>query len=783
MKNIQFIFRMLRRNPLLVYVNLPGFAIGLSAVLLLLVYLNYEMSFDKHFSTKDRVLRLYCNITENNQSNNYGICLRSAFTEIPSRIPEIEASTQLWDHGLVTIKSNDEYFSDLKFLYVDPGFFDVFGRNLLLGDRKTALEGKNKIVLSSSLALRIFKHLDCVGQMISISGEQFIISGIIGDFPKNTHFNFDLLCSMQTLRPENFGGSLEFFTYYLIRKNTNIKDIGRKIATANDDLMKPITSGINWKVKSGTELLASLHLNSCVDFDLSEKADLNVMLIVSGIALFILLIAMVNYINLYVLHGEKRIAEIAVRKSFGADLRNLSRLFYFETGIISLIAFILALIITLLGRPYFSSLMQRSLQVSDIFSVSGIILIISFLAFIILISGAYPSFYLSRINLVNAFKGQSNQIARKSKLSVASVLLQFTITIFLISSLIIIYSQINYLKQIPLGFSPKNIVGVSVFNPEVQRKYKTIQEELDRLPFIESTGSSFHHMGGGCSGQGIKVYGNTGKLLSINEYRVQYGFCETMKLRLLDGRFFSRNERDTNAVILNEAASKILDLKNPVGSLVQMSDEPMTVIGLVKDFYYTNHSGEPIAPMVITDYSDRVFVSYFRIRGEFSPDKQKQVEAVFKKYDPDFTMNYFLLTNTYLSKFDKENRIIKLVSAGTFLAILISIIGLISLSILNVTRRTKEIGIRKIAGSSETKIMVDLLRETFVLVLISMFIAFIASYLFMQHWLSNFVNKIHLHSGYFLISGLSILIIALLTVSWQSWKAATRNPVEALRYE
>jgi putative ABC transport system permease protein len=740
------------------------------------------MSYDKHFSTRNRVLRLYSNVVEKNKSYNYGICLRSAFTEIPTKIPEIEASTQLYRGWRVSLKANNQYFNSLNLLYTDQGFFDVFGLNLLYGDRKTALEGEGKIVISSSTALKIFNRTDCIGQVIGISGKQVVISGVIRDLPKNTHFNFDLLCSMQTIHPEKFG-SLEFFTYYLIRENTDIKEVGRKIALANDELMKPIASEIKWSVKSGTEILSNLHLHSCVDFDLSAKADLHLMLIVAGIAFFILLIALVNHVNLYVLHGEKRIAEIAMRKSLGADSKSLSRLFYSETGMIGFIAFILAIIVTLFAQPYFGSLMQRSLSVSDFFSFSGIVLIISFLAFIILISGAYPSFYLSRLNLVIAFKGKSNQIARKSKLSMASVLIQFTVTVFLISSLVIIYSQVNYLKHIPLGFSPENIVGISGFSPEMRKKYQSIQEELDRLPFIESTGPSFHYMGGGCSGQGIKVYEDPGKRLYINEYRVQQGFCETMKLQLLNGRFFTRDGNEEKSIILNEAAVKMMGIKNPVGSLVQIHEEPMTVIGVVKDFYYTDHSGEQIAPLAITDYSDDMSVFYFRVRDEFTPDKRRQVEAIFKKYDPDFIFSHFLLTNTYLSKFDKEERVMKLVSAGAFLAILISIVGLMALSILNVTRRTKEIGIRKIIGSSETKIMVDLLRETFVLVLISTFIAFIACYLFMQQWLSNFVNKIHLHPGYFLISGLIAMVIAMLTVSWQSWKAATRNPVEALRYE
>jgi putative ABC transport system permease protein len=782
MKMLQFTFRMLKRNPLLTFVNLPGLAIGLSAILLLLVYLNFELSFDKHFPTKDRVLRLNCKVTENTKTSTYGICLRDAYTVIPSKVPEIEATTQIYRGWNVTVKSETQYFEKLDLLYADIGFFDVFGLDLLYGDKKSALEGPGKVVITSSSAKKIFNRLDCIGQVISVSDKPLIVSGVIGDLPKNTHFNFNLLVSMQTVNPEQFGG-LELFTYYLIDKNADIEQTGKKIAAENDELMKPFASNFNLRAQSGTEILSKLHVHSTVDFDLSDKADFNSILIISGIALFILLIALVNFINLYVLHGEKRIAEIAARKSLGANQKNLARLFYTETGVIGLMAFVLAIFITILAQPYFAGLMRRPVEISDLLSPSGLLLVLGLLSLLILISGAYPSFYLSRINLVNALKGKSDQVKRKRKFSASTVILQITITVFLISSMIIVYSQINYLKNIPLGFSPQNVVGISGFNSEVKKKFRTIQDEISRLPFVESAGSSFHYMGGGTSGQGIKVYGDPGNYLSINEYRVHPGFCNTMQLELQGGRFFNPDENDKKSVILNEAAVKMMGLDNPLGTMVDMHGEPMKIIGVVKDFYYLNNSGGSIAPLVINDYSDEMSVFYLRVAGDFTPERQKQVASVLKQYDPDFTFGYFLLTNTFSSKFDNEERVMKMVSTGTILAILISFIGLMALSFMNVTRRTKEIGIRKVMGSTETKVMASLLLETFVLVLVAMLIAFVADYFVMHQWLSNFVNKIHLHVGYFLLSGFFALLIALLAVGWQSWKAATRNPVEALRYE
>lgn len=786
MQNLRFTFRMLKRNPLLVFVTIPGLAIGLSAVLLLTVYLKHELSYDRHFPTKDRVLRLYNKVTEKGQTTVYGIGLREACTQIPSQVPEVETATQIYGgrQWQVNVKSGDRQFPSLNILYADSGFFDVFGLNLIAGDEKNALAGENQVVLTSSTATKIFNRLDCIGQVVRISDKPFTVTGVVRDLPEETHFTFDLLASLQTWHPDEWG-SLEFFTYFLIDKNASPEEAGKKIAAANTKLLKSWGEKFNVKVESGTELLSRIHLHSIVDFDLSPKGSMITIGIVAGIAFFILLIALVNYINLYILHGEKRIAEIASRKSLGANSKSLAGMFYTETGIIGFISLILAVLLTLVVQPYFSALMQFPAGISELLSPAGILLTLAFLAALVLISGAYPTFYLSRINLVNALKGKANQVKRKNGLSVASVLVQFSITVFLISSLVVIQAQVSYLKDIPLGFNPEHVIEISEYSSEMRTKYENIHEELSRLPFVEGVGSSYARMGGGGSGQGIKAYGTTHDYSSIDEYRVQPGFCETMQMELLEGQFFATGERDKMSVILNEAAVKMLGLENPVGTQVLMSmfQEPMEVIGVVKDFYHVAHPGEPIEPLALTAYSDGVSRSYLRIAGDFTLDRYNQVAEILKRYDPEFIFGYSPLDAVYTAKFGNEERVMRLVSTGTFLAILISFVGLMALSLMHVSRRTKEIGIRKVTGSTVAEVMIRLLRQSVILVFISCVIAFGPGYLAMEQWLGNFSDKITLHAGYFLLSGLFALFFALLAVSWQSWKAATRNPVEALRYE
>jgi len=782
MRNIQFVLRMFKRNPLLVFVNLPGLAIGLSAVLLLSVYLKHELSFDQHFKTKDRVVRLYNSVTENGTTENYGICLRKAYTEVPQQVPGIQSATQIYRGWNVFAEYQKVRFSGLNLLYADKEFFDVFGLDLLYGSHNSALDGANKVVLNESTALKIFSRTDCVGEMINVSETPLIVTGVVKDLPNTTHFNFDLLASLETVKPEQWGG-LELFTYYRIDDNADIKSVSEKISAANEKIMQPWAKPFNLTVKSGVEKLTSLHLHTVVDSDLSAKGSMTNITIIAAIAFFILLIAIVNFVNLYVLHGEQRIAEIAARKSLGATKFILSRLFFTETGVIGILAFILAIIISISLQPSFGQVMQSQISYSDMFSFSGVLVVISILMILIFVAGAYPSYYLSKLDLVNALKGKSLKVKRKSTLSRVAVVLQFTISVFLITAFSIVLAQTNYLKNMPLGFNPDNVIGVANLDKPIIQSVSSIENELSQLAFVKSVGSSTHSMGSGCSGQGIKIYGSEDNALGINEYRVNPGFDKTMELELLDGRYFTSSEADKSGVILNQAAVKMLGDNVKVGAQVDMHGEPLTVIGIVKDFFYVDHPGESIAPLVLTNYWYNIRNIYIRTIGKLSDSQQAQLEQIFNGYSPDFIYSQFELKDVYANKFKGEERVMKLVSSGAVMAIIISFIGLFALSILNVNRRRKEIGIRKVIGSTETEAIRILLSETFILVGIAIAIAFFGSYFVMHRWLEDFVSRITLSPIYFVVSAAIAITIAFLAVGWQSWKAATRNPVEALRYE
>ncbi|MCK9453091.1 MAG: ABC transporter permease [Bacteroidales bacterium] len=779
------ILKSFKRSPMLLFVNLPGLAIGLAAFLLLMIYVVHETSFDKHFPNKERVYRLYNTIIEDNSSQTYPICSRRAYTEIPAEIPEIEKACQIFQEWQMIFSKGEAQFTIKKVLYVDPEFFDVFGLDLLQGEKTQALQASHQLVLAESVAQTIFGDKPCLGEILSVRGEDYQITGVMADLPKTTHFQFGALSSIETLDPEqNFGG-LEVFTYFLLDQNSNPEIVGHKIAERNNKIISEIFNAENVTIRSGIEPLSDLHLHTKADFDLSPKGSMRQIILVAALAAFILLIAIINFINLYIFQGEKRLLEIGIRKSYGATPASLRRMFYLETALIILPAFGLALLLAQAGISYFSNLMWVDLSFQDIITPVNITIMISFLVLLIFLAGSYPAHFLSRLPLIDAVHGGIKSVHRKKWLSVSSVVVQFFISILLIVSLLIFYGQLTYMKNVPLGFNPEKVVGISNFNVPIASKAEAIKQELQKFTFVEQVGSGSHYMGGGVSGQGVYLYGQSEeKSKSINQYRVQPGFCEVMELQLDAGRFFRDTPEDKSAIILNQAAVKMLGINDPVGqSLIMHGDEPLKIIGVVKDFYYNENAGQKIEPLCITVDSYQVNVIYLKITGEFSQERREAVAKVFHDFLPDYQFTSHLLKNVFAGKYVAEERFFSMVLSGAILALLLSFIGMYALSGYNVERRTKEIGIRKVHGSTTFQVAAKLLIDILIWVVIAMIPAFLVAYIAMRQVLADFVNKVSLSPLYFLLGGIIALTIATLAILYKTIAAANQNPVESLRDE
>jgi putative ABC transport system permease protein len=784
MKNLRLTFRMLKRNSLLLYIGIPGLAIGLCAVLLLTVYLKHEFDFDKHFLTRDRVLRLGNVLYEQDKTSMLPISLRTDYTELPGQVSEVEKSVQLYQEEETTVKTDNGTFGNLKTLYTDPEFFNVFGIKLYQGNTADALTGKNNIVVTRATAMKIFGTLNCIGKIIAMENRQMVVTGVMNDIPSTTHFSADILLPMQSNEFIIKQGSLEFYTYYLIYKGADIDKAKQNIAAVNDKLMEVWkTRGSLNDIKTGTytDMLGDIHLYTKSDFDMVPKANLMQLVTVGGIAVFILLIALINFINMYLMYGERRISEITSRKIAGASRGEITLLLYRENGLIAVIALFLGLSFAALTLPYFSGMIKIPLKMNDLFTPTGIGLILMILVFLILISGSYPGIILSKTNLISGLKGKHHRITH-GRFSRSVVMVQFFLTVLLVCSMLIIRAQITYLKDVPLGFRVGNVTLASDFSDQTAKNAENIKQALEKMTFIQNVGLSDHSMGGGCSGQSISLLNNEPEK-PVNEYRVFPGFCETMQFQLLQGRFFSDDPADKNSIILNKAAVNMLGLKFKEGMHVIYKGEPVEVKGIINDFYSDGYAGKPIEPIVISRARGWAWNFYLRTGESLTVADKQKIASVFRGFNPETSVTFTPLTDIYNAKFEKDERVYRMVSYGTFLAIILSFVGMLSLSLMNVTRRVKEIGIRKVMGSSEIEILNKLLGEIFFLVIIASCMASATSYFLMTEWLSNFAKRVDLSVWYFLMSISIAVLLALLSVALQCWKAATRNPVEALRYE
>jgi len=782
MQDVLFSLRRLKRNKLLLYVGIPGLAIGLTVVLLLICYVRREYSFDKHFATKNRVVRLYVT-DKSGEYGTFGIATRKSYDEVPPKVAEVEAAAQIFNDRVSKLKviETNETYSEVHSLYTDNEFFDVFAQKLIRGNVSDALKGKNKVVLSETTALKYFGTTDCVGkqlEMVSWGTPQYIVTGVVEDSPDNSHFSFELLVSMETLPLNQF--NMEFQTYYLIKKGTDIAAVSEKIEKANDEVMKPFLEVIGPNTVSQTCLLKDVHFFTQSRHEIVPAVTANYLWLVAGIALLVLLIALANFINLYVLHSNTRVREVAMRRSLGASQAGLARLFLSDTFIMAIFAFAIAVFLTNMAAPYFSKLLNSKVTISELFSVEGSLAVVAILLIIIVVSGVYPLLSISKNNLALGVKGKTQQVQRKSFATQTALVLQFSITAFLLTAVIIFYSQMQYMKSIPLGFNPDNLEAFPATSRVLSEKMSSIKEEVLNLPFVESAATSNHRMGGIPSGQNIANYGSDNSM-SINEYRATPGFAETMQMNLVAGGFFAENAE--NEIILNEAAVKKLELRDPAGKRVLYKGNPVTVKGVVQDFYYNENSGKEIEPLVLTPYVYSEELLYVRTMQKISATQRLQIASIFKKFDETYVLESYSVSDFYAGKFKEEEKTLKMVGTGTLLAILLCISGLVALSLLNVNRRTKEIGIRKIVGSTGLQILRMLIGQALLWIFAACLIGFLVSYWVMNDALQNFVNRVTITPFYYLISGLVIVIIALLAISWQSWRAASRNPVEALRYE
>jgi len=782
------LFRIIRRDTLTLVTNVTGLSLGLAATILLTVFIQFELSFDRHFTKGDRIFRLNTIWIDNGQAGEMAINLRQAYTEIPANVAGVESAIQLYRGFQREIIEGENRFKELNLIYSDPDFFQLFDLKILYGSVETALSDPGKVVLPEKIALRIYGKADVVGETFTMEENIYTVSAVIEDIPPNTHFWFDLLMPIQS-EPDLEGlGGLEFFSYYLVEEGIDPGPVLETIGKENSSLLNERFSSFEGSTfESRLEALPRLHLHTHVKWDLTMPGSMKTIYIMLIITFAVLGLALSNFINLYILNGSKRSKEIGIRKVNGAGRTRMIKQFYQETTLVVTFSFILGSALAILLLPAFSNVMQRD-SFKGVTGTPGLYLVLAAIYLItILLSGFYPALLLSRAAPIPLIRGLVNPAGDKRILLRIVSVLQVCIAVCLLTILLGINTQIRFLKNYSPGYNPENIVQISNLNQGLTQNYAAIRDRLQSHTNILEVSASNHFIGRGTSGQGIMFYGDDpNQVRTIREYRIYPGLCQLYQFTLVTGRFLDpQRVPDRSGVILNEAAVKLLgDIPSQIiGKQLVMHSDPLEVIGVVEDFHYSS-AARSIEPLIFTAYSENIR----NISVRYAPGSDPQeivhtIDETIKSFDPAYVILRSFPTDIIESYYAEEERMQKILLSGSLLSVLIVLLGIYALVSHNMVSRTKEIGIRKVMGGSTREMMTLVYTSTLKWSLIASLLAVPLSFLYLREWLSDYAVRIPLYWWIFVCCIVVVILFQTLITLGQTRKTARRNPVEALRYE
>jgi len=782
------LFRRLSRDALTLVTNVIGLSLGLAATLLLAVFIQFELSFDRHFTRGDRIYRMNSIWISEGGTLETAINLRQGYTEIPPQVAGIETAIQLYRGGSVEVTEGENRHKELQLLYSDPDFFRIFDLKMIAGDPETALTEPSSVVLTEKAARRIFGAWNVVGKTLRMGEVLYTVSGVVEDIPPNTHFRFDMLMPMEAIPYlQNLGG-LEFFTYYLLQEGVKPGPVLATIGDINSKILKERFSSFEGSsFDTRLEPLKQLHLHTAVTWDLTPPGSMKTIFIMLIITLAVMGLALSNFVNLYILSGARRSREIGIRKVNGARRWNLISLFYKETTLVVTIAFAVGTVIAMALLPAFANVMQRE-SFAEVTSTPALYLVMLVLFVVtILLSGFYPAILLSREAPVPLIRGSVNPAGDKRILLRVVSVVQICIAVSLLTILLGINTQIRYLKNHPLGYNPEHIMLISNLNQDLTENYTALRDQLLNIQGIDEVSASFHTIGAGTSGQSIRMQSDDpDRMKGINEYRIQPGICQLYQFKLAAGRFMDpERSPDRSGVILNVEAANLLG-KSPrelIGESVVMFSDPMEVIGVVEDFNYQSAANK-VSPLALTAYSDRIRNMVVRTSPGSDPALiLNSIDQTIRSFDPDYVMIQRFGTDIIEGYYVGEERMQKILLSGSLLSVLIVLLGIYALVSHNMLRRTKEIGIRKVMGGSTREMMVLVYSSTLKWTLLGSVLAIPLSLLFLRSWLSDYAVRIPLYWWIFVSSILAVVIFQSLITLGQTRETAGRNPVEALRYE
>jgi putative ABC transport system permease protein len=786
-------WRSLIRGKSFSVINIAGLAIGMAGAVLILLWLQNEISFDKFHENKDRLFQVYglTNYTDGHPSA-IPVTSQPLGPFLKQNYPEAEATTRVMGNNSFLFTAKGKSFTGIRGCFVDSSFLQMFSFPLIEGNKNDQLKNVYSITITEKLAKKLFGREDAIGKVIKIdSVDYFTVTGILKDLPPNTRFDFEYLLPWAYHDKLGTGWANEMeswlsnntYTYLLLKPNTNVAAFGEKI--------KDVTKRHTGRNDIWTHFLFPLsqwHLYAEFENGKPAGGRIETVRLFAIIAVFILLIACINFMNLSTASSEKRSKEVGIRKVAGAAKSLLVAQFMIEAFLTASIAGIIALCIVQLMLPSFNSLTGTELSLpynNFYFWLSALV----FILFTSLLAGSYPAFYLSSFNPVSIFKKQFRKAQGALSPRKVLVVLQFTFAVILIISTIVVSNQIQYAQDRDSGYSKNNLVYVN-FVGDIDKNYPMIKQELINSGIASSVTKTMNGITlGGAHSWGLRWNGEIPKdtNTTITLFSADADLVKTAGLHLIEGRDIDINKypADSFSAVLNEKAVKLMGFKNPLGQIISGPYDHVSlhVVGVVKD-YVVSTPYEEIPPIVIEGPG----LWFTAMHIKFNPARSTsanlaKAEQVFKKYNPAYPFDYRFVDEEYARNFDNEQRSKTLAGLFASLAIFISCLGLFGLSAYVSESRVKEIGVRKVLGASVLSITKLLSLDFIKLVIIAIIIATPVAWYAMSKWLQGFSYRIDIDWGIFLIAGSLAIVIAIATVSYQAIKAAIANPVKSLRTE
>lgn len=776
--------------------NIAGLALGMACTLLILLWVMDELSFDRFHEHADNLYRIEMDDPYPQGDYHLNVTPYPMGPGVKAEIPEIADQLRLAWTGSVLFQNDDQYFFEQNGRATDPSFFKTLSFPLQSGDAATALSSPDAIVLSAPLAIKYFGNTDPLGKTLILNNTStMLVTGVLAPLPQNTTFTMDYLVTMDFMRMlgrynENWTGN-NITTLIMLRPQADPEVVAEKIADVRHqhalarftDAESRTQFESRKPYRCSLKPVADIHLRSSFGFNVSA-GDIQYVYLFAAIALIVLLIACINFMNLSTAKAAGRAKEIGLRKTVGASRQSLIAQFYGETFMMTAISVILAMVIIALLLPMFNQIAQKSLTLSTFMNGSSILGIAGVCLITALLAGSYPALYLSSIQAGRVLKGRLAGAASNVQLRRILVIGQFALSIILIVSSLVIYRQLDYVQKRDVGYEKSNLIFMEM-RGEMRSKYNLLKERLIATPGITSVcaasnrPSVYNSNSGGVEWEGMDPNEDIQVAFNI----VDFDYCQTLGVELAEGRpFLSNMASDSSNFLINETLAKRMGHQDVLGKRFNFLGVDGNIIGVIKDFHFKS-AKEAIEPLAVAIDSRWANFIYIRMAPGSHNKQIDEIRSVWEQVLPGYPFDYQFVDDDYRWIYGSEQRLGGLIKAFTILAVAIAALGLFGLASFTAEQRTKEIGIRKVLGATIPGIIRILSMEFAKWILWANVVALPAAWFLLRHWLQGYADRVALSWWIFALSGGGALLLALVTVATQAIKAARANPVQSLKYE